>query len=229
MPIQTEAPVSRYSAQSEFRRSIFMREGGMVVTNLHTHEDRVQAHQLRNRIFCEELGWALQAHNELEIDDYDTHAVFFGVLNEQRRLLAFLRLILPDQPFMIENEFLTLIGPGHMIRKERDTAELSRLCVAPESRRDKIAGNFGIHDVSMLLLKGVYQWCRNNQISKLYAVTEYKIYKLLCIKGFPCRLIGDPYVMPDGVIAVAFTVDLTEWKTTSLPAGPKLINWLSLV
>jgi len=130
---------------------------------------------------------------------------------------------------MIENEFLSLVDPQHVIRKERDTAELSRLCVAPASRQDKIAGNFGIHHISMLLFKGVYQWCFKNHIRNLYAVTEHKIYKLLCIKGFPCKLVGNPHVMPDGVLAVAFIIDLKEWEATYLPKNPKLLNWFSLV
>ena len=143
MEIQTDVAASRGIKQSGVHRSISFQEGGLTIKNLVDNRDKMQAYRLRNVIFCRELGWALQSHDGLEIDKYDEHAVFLGVLNKQGRLLAFLRFIPADRTFMIENEFLSLVDPRHAIRKESDTAELSRLCVAPEARKDRVAGNFG--------------------------------------------------------------------------------------
>jgi acyl homoserine lactone synthase len=229
MSLQTITAVSRYVEHHTVHNPIFFREGDLTVKNLVSDEDKLHAYRLRNNIFCNELGWALQSQNGLEIDEYDKHAISLGVLDERGELLAFLRIILAERAFMIEKEFLSLVDPRHAIRKESDTIELSRLCVAPKSRKDKVAGNFGMYYISMLLFKGVYQWCLKNHTRHLYAVTEHKIYKLLCLRGFPCSLIGDPYVMPDGVIAVAFIVDLREWEAKHTAKSPKLFNWFSLV
>lgn len=127
---------------------------------------------------------------------------------------------------MIKRNFFHLLI--HCIKYARK-AILSRLCVAPKSRKGKFAGNFGMHYTSMLLFKGIYQWCLKNHARHLYAVTEHKIYKLLCLRGLPCNLIGDPYVMPDGVTAVAFKIDLRVWETKHMPKSPTLLNWFCLL
>jgi N-acyl-L-homoserine lactone synthetase len=79
----------------------------------------------------------------------------------------------------------------------------------------------------MLLYKGLYQWCIKNDKRHLYAVTEMKIYKLLCSIGFPCKLIGDLSKMPDGIVAVAFIIDLREWETIQITKRPKMLKWFS--
>lgn len=209
-------------------RSVFLQEGEYTIRTLEDG-DKIEAYRLRNAIFCKELGWVHQTQDELEVDEYDKHAVFLGVLNGQRKLVAFLRIILAERKFMIEKDFLALVDRRHAIRKEGDTAELSRLCVAPDWRKNKVAGNFGTHNVSILLFKGAYQWCGKNNIRFLYAVTELKIFKLLCFKDFPCKLIGKPRVMPDGLLAVAFRIDLEEWKAIQTLRSRKLLDWFNLV
>lgn len=209
--------------------SVCITEGDFTVKNFEDANAKHQAYQLRHNIFCQELSWVLMTEKGLEIDIYDKHAIFFGVFDGQQKLLAFLRLILPEVSFMMENEFSCLVGTNYRLRKEIDTAEISRLCVAAEARKDKASGNFGLHFLSMLLFKGTYQWCTKNNIRHLYAVTEYKIFKLFCIKGFPCKLIGDPQVMPDGVLAVAFIIDLKELDAANTSGRKELINWLRLV
>ena len=128
---------------------------------------------------------------------------------------------------MIEKEFLSMVSPEHKIRREKDTAEISRLCLAPESRRDTVEGDFGHHSISVVLLKGIYRWCALNGIRYLYAVTEQKIYRLACAKGFPFKLIGEPQHMPDGVVAVAMMLDWREFETMNKTKRPKLIEWFS--
>jgi acyl homoserine lactone synthase len=132
---------------------------------------------------------------------------------------------MPGRQFMMEREFLSLVDPGHRIRKEQDTAEISRLCVAPEARSNRTAGNFDVHKISLALFKGVYQWCMLNKIRYLYAVTELKVYRLYCLKGFPYRLIGHPTRMPDGVTVVAVMLDWQEFESMNSVRRPVLIDW----
>ena len=180
-------------------RSILMQEDGLVIKTLSDEREKIQAHQLRHRIFCDELKWVLHSRNDMESDEYDRNAVFFGVFDEGRRLVSFLRLIMPGRQFMMEKEFLSLVDPGHRIRKEQDTAEISRLCVAPEARHDRMSGNFDVHRISLILFKGVYQWCILNKIRYLYAVTEQKVSGLYCLTGFHFRPIGTPERRTDRV------------------------------
>jgi acyl homoserine lactone synthase len=207
-------------------RSMFIREEDFIVKNLTRVEEKFQAYHLRHKIFAQELRWVSQSDNGLEIDDYDKDAVFCGVFDKQHRLLSFLRLILPDAPFMLEKEFSSLLGE-HKIRKENDTVEVSRLCVAPDARNNTVSGNFGIHSISMLLYKGVYHLCKRNSIRYLYLVVEHKIYRLLCSKGFPCKLIGQPVQMPDGIITVAAIMDWSEFEMLNAVKRPKMLRWFT--
>jgi len=190
-------------------------------------DERVQAYHLRHRIFCRELKWVPGREDLLETDDYDEYAVSFGVFDRESRLAAYLRLIMPQRPFMLEKEFLPLVGPGHRIRREDDRAEISRLCVAPEARRSRVVSSSGAYGVSMFLFKGVYHWCVDNGIRHLYAVTEEKVYRLFCAKGFPYRLIGEPTRMADGVTAMAVIMDWREFETLNASRRPRMLRWFT--
>ncbi len=206
-------------------RSIMLDEEGFSVKTIVDERDKADAYRLRHRIFCNELKWVLHSTNNMESDEYDRNAVFFGVFDEGRNLVSFLRLIMPGRQFMMEKEFLSLVDPGHRIRKEPDTAEISRLCVAPEARHGRHAGNFDVHRISLILFKGVYQWCMLNNIRYLYAVTELKVYRLYCLKGFPYRLIGKPTRMPDGVTVVAVMLDWYEFEAINAVKKPAFLDW----
>lgn len=206
---------------------IFIREGGLIVKDMTTVSEKIQAYHLRHRVFCHELGWVPQKENAREMDEYDNRAIFLGVFDEKDRLLAFLRLIMPRMTFMLEKEFSLLVGPEHKIRKEDDTVEVSRLCVAPEARGYKISGNFGSRSISMLLYKCVYHWCIRMNIRYLYLVVEKKIYRLLHLNGFPCKIIGKPKTMPDGVIAVAAIMDWREFEIFNKIKRPKILKWFT--
>src|SRR5208283_1139778 len=89
-------------------------------------EDLAKAYKLRHQIFAEQLSWVPRTKNKLEIDKYDCYSIHFGVF-DKGELVAYLRLIMSENQFMIENEFIGLISRDHTIRKFHDTAEVSRL------------------------------------------------------------------------------------------------------
>lgn len=193
--------------------SVLLSQSGLIAKTLMTGKEIVQAYRLRHRVFCEELGWLDHAADGLESDVYDRNAVFFGVLDEAGCLLAFLRLLLPDGPFMLEHEFRSLIGADGRLKKGRDTAEVSRLCIVPEKRNYRGQGNFEIHSLSLFLYQGVYRWCLSHGIRRLYLVIEYRFFRLLRSQKFPCRLLGEPGVVPDRKKSVAACMDWREYES----------------
>jgi acyl homoserine lactone synthase len=213
--------------KSGLLRSVFNREQDFTVKNISKREERLKALRLRHKIFCQELGWVPKTVDLMETDEYDKHAVFFGVFDRSGTLLAFIRLIKPENNFMMEKEFESLVSPFHRVRKEIDTVEVSRLCIAPEARSKQISGNFGNHSIAMLLYKSVYHWCRDNCIRYLYLVVEQKVNRLLCANGFPCRPIGEPVLMPDGALALAATLDWQEFETINWKKRPVMTRWFT--
>ena len=152
-------------------------EGGYILKNLTTQFEKIQAYRLRHKIYCQELKWVPGSKNALEIDEYDSNAIFLGVFNKQNNLIGFLRLIGSEGPFMIEREFASLVGNEHKIRKENDAVEASRLCVLPEARDYALDGNFGVYRVSTLIYKGLYLCCLKNNVRYAYLVAEYKTFR----------------------------------------------------
>ncbi|ABQ27276.1 acyl-homoserine-lactone synthase [Geotalea uraniireducens] len=207
--------------------SILFSESNFKVKYIKSEKDKVMSYQLRHRIFCNELKWVPRREDSQEVDSYDKDATSIGVYNEAGNLVSMVRIIVSDNTFMLEKEFPFLLEDGYNLRKERDTVELSRLCVAPEARNATFADNFGLHVISMLLYKGVYHWCLANTVRYIYMVVEQRVYRLLCAKGFPCKLVGAPVVMPDGVEAVAAILDWREFEMVNIVRRPKLLEWFS--
>jgi len=202
-------------------------EGPYQVRVLTKRDEILQAFHLRHLIFHEELKWVPNSKDRIESDLYDKKAIFLGAFNVENKLHAFIRLILHKDTFMIENEFSNLVRENYKIRKDYDTAEISRLCIAKEARNKKILSNFGMHSLSMLLYKGIYIWCKQNYVRYLYAVIEVKLYKIMLRGGFPCRLIGNPTIMPDKIKAVAVIFDWEEFKTLNISKKPEMLDWFS--
>jgi acyl homoserine lactone synthase len=206
---------------------IFIREGDLHVRTITSQADTAKAQKLRHAVFAEELGWVQGNEEGLEIDDYDQGAFHFGVFDRNENLKAYLRIVTSENSYMLEKAFPFLVFNPAEIRKERDTVEVSRLCVAPEARTETFSGNFGVHTATMLLYKGVYHWCLKNRKQYIYLVVEQKVFRLLGAKGFPCRLVGEPKAMPDGVVAVAAILDWREFERRSSVRGRNVVNWFS--
>ena len=200
--------------------------GSFEAKQLVDENELLHAYRLRHKIFAEELRWVDTTPGGLEVDGYDKSSVHFGVWYEDK-LLSYLRLIVPGQTFMMEREFIGLVGKDHVIRKAADTCEVSRLCVSPVARSGDIPTNFGNHGVAMHLYKAVYQWCNRNKIRFLYLVVEKKIARMLTMAGFPCHGIGEPKVMPDGVVAVAAMMDWRAFEEQNARKRSDLLEWFN--
>jgi N-acyl-L-homoserine lactone synthetase len=206
--------------EREITNALNLREGGYVVKTLTTEEELVKSYRLRHLIFSETLRWVSKSPGNLEVDEYDGFAVPFGVFRGDE-MLAYIRLVLSKDYYMLEKDFRVLVRNGHHIRKDPDTGETSRFCVHPEARADKVAG----YNVYMFLFKGLYTWCCTHDVRFLYTVVEEKIYRLLCARGFPCKPVGDSITMEDGTVALAVTVDWREFEMLNTAKRPGLLAW----
>jgi N-acyl-L-homoserine lactone synthetase len=219
--------LSGSETRAESRNNLFLSfyEGEFVVKIIYDKIEKFQAHCLRYEVFCQELKWTPENQEMMERDEYDESAIFLGVFKKQERLVAYLRLLLPDKPFMLEKVFSMLVEADHVIRHLDDTAEVSRLCVTSDAKHDIIHCGFGVNSITLLLYKGVYHWCLSNAIRYIYLVVEPKLLRLLKIKGYPCRSIGPSKIMPDGVSAVAAMMDWREFETLNAVKNPKMLEW----
>jgi N-acyl-L-homoserine lactone synthetase len=190
-------------------------------------DERAQAFRLRHLVFCKELRWVAKSSEGLEYDRHDEGAFFLGVFNNQNRLCAFIRIIPWNRPFMAEEDFSFSLDSEQRITKTPGIAETSRICVSPDARCRVLDVPGGRCGISMLLFKGVYTWCKQQRVSYLYTVVEMKMLRLLLLKGFPWRLLGDPVCMPDGTIAAAAKLDIRELEEALEMKNASLFKWFT--
>ena len=201
-------------------------ECGFRVKTLTVQAEKLDAYRLRHKIFVDELSWVKPQKNNLEIDVFDDkQMVPLGVFDSANRIIAHVRITLPQRSFMMEEEFPELIDTP--ICKMNTTVEVSRVCTEMASRKTKIITPYGNMDISLLLYKGLYCWCCSNRINDVCMVIENKLLRLLKISGFPCRKLGKIVIMPDGVSAVAAKVSWREFAMLNRKNHPLLLAWFN--
>ncbi|MCE5311768.1 MAG: GNAT family N-acetyltransferase [Nitrospiraceae bacterium] len=208
--------------------TICFKEDRYFVKNLSGSTELFLAGRLRHQVFAETLKWIPPKDNALDFDEYDKYAVHFGVFNNSE-LTSYMRLIMPEDEFMIEKieAFKRLLPPGFSLIKD-SAAEISRFCTRTDCRNTRAKANDRYFFQSLCLSKGVYHWCRLNNIRYLYAITEYKIFRLFKNYGFPFKTIGtDFHIMPDGTRVVVMILDWKEFEYLSQMQNREAHEWIT--
>jgi N-acyl-L-homoserine lactone synthetase len=214
-------PVSAISEE----RGVAFYEGEFLVKTLDTKEELTQAYQLRHRVFAEKLGWVPPTEDGQEMDMYDLWGVTIGVLDHDGTLLGMARLLPSSGKFMLENEFGALLPGDYTIRKEQDTAEITRLAVNPDIQDAKLSTQ-----VMLGTLKGIYQWAVENEVRYYYLEVEHRFLRALRMLGFPCEPIGPVVKLPPaGAGAVAALYDMARFDNENMEKRPGFLEWISTI
>lgn len=203
---------------------IEFREHGFVVKTLHG-EELAQSYRLRHKVFAESLKWVPETEDRQEIDLYDLWGVSVGLIRNDGAVVGVARLLPSSGQFMLEKEFGALLPDDYQVRKDSDTAEITRLAVDPDIR------DRGLTSKMMLaLLKGVYQWAVENDIRYYYLEVEHRFFRTLRALGFPCEMVGTPVVLPPaGASSVAALYDMVRFDEENAIRKPQFLNWMSSI
>ena len=202
-------------------------EDGVRLKIAQREDDKNKAYKLRHILFSQELKWVPESEDGREIDEYDTSAVMLIAQDSQNQVLGHMRIHPPETPFMIEDEFSQLLHKSCHIKKTPDIVEVTRCGVAPWARSLKFRTPWGSADVFTLLIKGTYAWCLEHGCNYVYAVTDHKVIRLLKMRGFPVEPLGEPTLMPDGVIAVAFGIDWRRFEEKTFQQNRGMLAWFT--
>ncbi len=199
-------------------------ENGFVVKTLHG-EQLAQSYRLRHKVFAESLKWVPETEDRQEVDLYDLWGTTVGLVSHDGNVVGGAGLLPSSGQFMLEKEFGALLPAGYRVRKNSDTAEITRLAIDPEIR------DRGLSSKMMLaLLKGVYQWAVANDIRYYYLEVEHRFFRTLRALGFPCEMIGEPVVLPPaGASSVAALYDMVRFDEQNAAQRPQLLNWISSI
>lgn len=207
------------------KRGVAFYEGEFLIKTLEGKAEWTKAYQLRHRVFAETLHWVPPTEDGQEMDMYDLWGVTVGLLNPDGTLLGMARLLPPSGKFMLEKEFATLLPSEYRIRKERDTAEITRLAVNPDIRDAKLSTR-----IMLGVLKGIYQWAVENNIRYYYLEVEQRFLRALRMLGFPCEPIGPVVKLPPaGASAVAALYDMARFDEENIQKRPGFLEWISTI
>lgn len=205
-------------------REIAFREEGFVVKTLRGEELR-KSYRLRHTVFAESLKWVPASADGEEVDMYDLWGSTVGLLDQDGTLLGMARLIPSSGRFMLENEFGALLPRNYNIRKERDTAEITRLAVNPAIRDPKLSTR-----IMLTVLKGIYQWAVENEVRYYYLEVEQRFLRALRMFGFPCEPVGPAVQLPPaGATAVAAVYDMWRFDERNGEKRPDFLQWISTI
>ncbi|MGZ8405989.1 MAG: acyl-homoserine-lactone synthase [Nitrospira sp.] len=205
------------------KREVAFYEGEFLVKTLETKEEMTQAYHLRHRVFAERLKWVPERADKLEADIYDAFSTSIGVFANDARLLGLVRMTHAPVPFMLESEFSACLVGHHHVRKETDTAEITRLAVDPAIADRSLSAK-----LMKTIFKGMYQWCLLHDVRYTYMVVEHRLLRVVQHMGWPCHAIGEPVALPPAeVLSIGGLLDLDEFRLQASACRPSMLNWLT--
>ena len=204
-------------------KTIRFDEGPYCIRSLAGREDRLKAGRLRHEVFCQNLKWVPPCADGLEMDEHDPFAMAIGVFSDTEDLLGVFRFLPHTRPFMLEREFFPLLAAGYRVRKEWDTAEVTRFAVAPNLRQYGISPGH----ISRLMYKGMYQWSLENDVRYIYVAVEKRFWRALVIAGYPYEPIGPVTALPPaGAESVAAILDWENFRSEGRRKRATFLDWL---
>jgi acyl homoserine lactone synthase len=206
-------------------RGIAFYEGEFLIKTLETKEELTQAYRLRHRVFAEKLRWVPQTEDGQEMDMYDLWGSSIGLLDGEGSLHGLARLLPSSGPFMIEQDLRLLLPPHHSLRKESDTAEITRLAIDPEINDKGLSSR-----LMLTLIKGIYHWAMNQSVRYLYLEVDHRFFRILNAMSIPADPLGPPIALPPaGTLSIAATMDIVKCEQVLGRKRPAVMDWMSTV
>lgn len=198
-----------------------------------TEEFKREAYRIRHSVYCEDLKYEPLHQDQLESDEYDTHALHLLIRNTQQdRFIGCVRIIIPPTdssdwllPFektCADTLNRSIIDPTKLPRKQ--IAEVSRLAVISSFRRRKGEANSPVslteddfnHSpaprfpyIPLGLYYGAVELARLHGIKLLFILTEERLANHFNKLGFEIQFIGAPTEHHGQRFPSMFSIDKT--------------------
>jgi len=209
----------------EENRLVEFREDDLLIRTLSDEKELKASYRLRHQVFAERLQWVAKSEDGIEIDSYDAFATSVGLFDNANHLRGVFRMVNPPSPFMLESEFRACLLPDCEIRKECDTAEITRLAIDPTLTDRGLSIR-----LMQVLFKGVYQWSMQNEIRFLYMVVEKRFLRVLRGMGFTCEAVSPAVSLPPaGSPSIAAVLDWKQFHDICPRKQPTFFRWISAV
>lgn len=209
----------------EESRAIEFREEGLLVKTLSCEQDLNASYRLRHQVFADRLEWVAKSNDGLEVDAYDAFATSVGLFDDDQKLRGVFRMVRSPYPFMMEREFRSCLPPSCEIRKGQDTAEITRLALDPTLTDKGLSSR-----LMLIIIKGVYQWSRQNEIPYMYMVVEKRFLRVLRGIGLSCEAISTAVSLPPaGALSIAAVLNWQQFYETCSLKQPSFFQWMNTI
>ena len=207
------------------KREVAFYEGEFLVKTLEGKAELTQAHRLRHRVFAETLRWVPPTEDGEEMDMYDLWGSSIGLVDRGGKLHGLARLLPASGPFMLEKELRLLLPQDHVIRKEPDTAEITRLAIDPDIKDKGLSAR-----LMLTLIKGIYHWAMEHGVRYLYLEVDHRFFRVLNAMGIPSDPLGPPVALPPaGTLSIAAMMDIVRCEEILGRKRPMVMEWMSAI
>lgn len=186
------------------------------------HAAILDCQRLRHDFYADYKGWVRPERSGQETDHYDSACHHLAVF-EDGAVVAYLRALswTTNLGFMLEHDFRQVVPEAALVRLIRNNSfEISRLVVAPGLQPHEVL------QVTEVLFKSLYLFCKAQNIDHLYAVLEAGwLRRFRHCFHLPFQALGPPHRFPDGTKTVAAYATLTELEESLAVMAPAKLSW----
>lgn len=194
----------------DYNNSVLLRAGLLTARVITGASDKIQAHRLRYRVYCEELGWRPLSIDKLERDAYDNNeSAFLGVFDEKGELLSFLRV--NRYYYLMDSGFDEFSSYRMKFERSKYAAEITRFCVERSARAAQTSESAG-----ELIIEFLVEFCKQNNIGVIYFVVEPKTFVFLRNIGMGAEKMSGIKIMDDGCKALLASFRIDRFKKNRL-------------
>ncbi|MBS0154553.1 MAG: GNAT family N-acetyltransferase [Nitrospira sp.] len=206
-------------------KEIEFSEGEFLVKTLEGEAELTQAYRLRHKVFAEALRWVPPTDDGQEMDMYDLWGTSIGLFDSRGTLHGMARLLPATGLFMLEQDLRMLLPSDHILRKERDTAEITRLAIDPDIKDKGLSAR-----LLLMLVKGIYHWALAQDVRFLYIEVDYRFFRVLNAMAIACDPLGPPVALPPaGTLSIAAIMDIVRCEQVLGRKRPRVMEWMSTV
>jgi N-acyl-L-homoserine lactone synthetase len=163
----------------------------------------------RHTVFVEQLGWALQARNGMEQDQFDRHDTLYVVAqNGEGRIYGCARLLPTTRPYLLSEVFPQLLN-GPPTPRSKDVWELSRFAAVDISTKQTPESGQFSSPIAVELLHESIACVAERGAKRLITVSPIGIERLLRRAGFYAYRAGPPMVI-DGHPIFACWIEIDQ-------------------
>lgn len=172
-----------------------------------------QMYKLRARQFSTRRGWRVSVSDGMEIDRFDDmNPLYICVTDDERNLLASLRLLPTVGSHMLSDVFPEVMGESEIVRHPL-IWESSRFCVDTEAARK--FGSDGINLITREILCGLFTTALDAGMQNVISVYDVFVERILKRSGCYFERLG-PVVKYDDLKTVGGVFEVSNQVITSL-------------